>query len=173
MASRSSQSEVMPIFFVENWLFLGVFFWLNKFSRPNGRLSPKACIHIWKAMAISYNFSLSGKHFIASYKASDFCWQTILDFPQHLRMTHTKFLTVVVMQGWLLWIDCAFLPEESVAHSLVDWRLLDALRGSPLSSSSNQKELCPLAKWPVYCLSDKAWHFYIQGEIRRPYRMTS
>ena len=92
---------------------------------------------------------------------------------------YTKFLTVVVLQGWLLWIDCAFLPEESVAHSFVDWRLLDALGGSPLSSSSNQKELCPLAKWlvsswtPVYCLSDKAWHFYIQGEIRRPYRVTS
>ena len=92
---------------------------------------------------------------------------------------YTKFLTVVVMQGWLLSIDCAFLPEESVAHSLVDWRLLDALGGSPLSSSSNQKELFPLAKWlvsswtPADCLSDKAWHFYIQGEIRRPYRVTS
>ena len=31
---------------------------------------------------------LSGKHFSASYKASDFCRQTILDFPQHLKMSH-------------------------------------------------------------------------------------
>ena len=36
-------------------------------------------------MALSYNF---GKHFSASYKASDFCWQNRLDFPQHLRMSH-------------------------------------------------------------------------------------
>ena len=34
---------------------------------------------------------LSGKHFSAFYKASDFCWQTILDFPQHLRMTHIYY----------------------------------------------------------------------------------
>ena len=46
-------------------------------------------------MALSYNL---GYHFSASYKASDFCWQTILDFPQHLRMTRLQIsdqLTII------------------------------------------------------------------------------
>ena len=30
------------------------------------------------------------KAFQCILKASDFCWQTILDFPQHLRMTHIE-----------------------------------------------------------------------------------
>merc|ERR1712163_3438 len=52
------------------WLFLGVF--LDKISFPGQTVE----------------FRLSGKHFSASYKASEFCWQSILEFPQHLRMTH-------------------------------------------------------------------------------------
>ena len=69
----------MPIFDRRKTLLLGVFFLLNKFSRPNGRLLSIAC-QLW--------FGLTGNHFSASYKASDFCWQNILDFPQHLRMSH-------------------------------------------------------------------------------------
>ena len=44
-------------------------------------------IHIWKVMALNYNFAYQ-EYFSASYKASDFCWQTRLDFPQHLTMSH-------------------------------------------------------------------------------------
>ena len=33
-------------------------------------------------------FGLSGNHFSASYKASDFCWQTIVNFLEHLRPSH-------------------------------------------------------------------------------------
>ena len=36
------------------------------------------------------------KAFSASYKASDFCWQTILDFPKHLRMTLMLIASEVV-----------------------------------------------------------------------------
>ena len=32
--------------------------------------------------------TLSGNHFSASYKVSDFCWQTILYFLEHLRPSH-------------------------------------------------------------------------------------
>ena len=37
-------------------------------------------------MTLSNN--LAGNHFSASYKASDFCWQTILYFLEHLRVSH-------------------------------------------------------------------------------------
>ena len=34
-----------------------MFFGQNKFSQPNGRLSPIAVIHIWKTMALSYKLA--------------------------------------------------------------------------------------------------------------------
>ena len=42
-------------------------------------------IHIWKAMTLSYHFS-------ASYMPSDFCWQTILYFLEHLRMSQIHIM---------------------------------------------------------------------------------
>ena len=62
------------------------FFGLNKFSRPNGRLSPIACHTYLASYDTQLQFGLSGNS--ASYKASDFCWQTILYFLEHLRPSH-------------------------------------------------------------------------------------
>ena len=69
-----------------------LFFW-TKFSRPNGRLSPVACHTYLESLCISGQFQLSGNHFSASSKASDFCWQTRLDIPEHLTMTHMNIFT--------------------------------------------------------------------------------
>ena len=38
-------------------------------------------------MTLSYNLAIQ-EIIYASYKASDFCWQTILYFLEHLRMSH-------------------------------------------------------------------------------------
>ena len=87
LSSRPSQSEVMPIFFTKKRLFLG-FFGLNKFSRPNGRLSPTACHNYLESLCINGQFKLSGNNFSASYRASEFCWQIGLNLLQHLRPCH-------------------------------------------------------------------------------------
>ena len=45
-------------------------------------------------MALSYNLGYQESISVhpTRVKASDFCWQTILDFPQHLRMTHIFYI---------------------------------------------------------------------------------
>ena len=76
-----------------------MFFGRNKFSRPNGRLSPIACHTFLESYDTQLKSGLAGNHFGGSYKASDFCWQTILDFPQHLRMTRIM-LGYLQDRGW-------------------------------------------------------------------------
>ena len=66
--------------------FLG----LKPFSRPNGRLLPIACHTYLESYSTQLYFGLSGNHFSASYKASDFCWQIRLYFLEHLRMSHIE-----------------------------------------------------------------------------------
>ena len=84
------------------------FFGLNKFSRPNGRLSHIACHTYLKSLCINGQFWLSGNHFSASYEALDFCWQIGLNFLQYLRPYHTLFCIVT-------WQTC----EPKAHHSLV------------------------------------------------------
>ena len=64
------------------------FFLLNKFSQPNGRLLPIASHSNLESYGTQLWFGLSGNHFSASYKASDFCWQNRLEFLEHLTMSH-------------------------------------------------------------------------------------
>ena len=51
-------------------------------------------------MTLSYNLAYQETILVhPTSKASDFCWQTILEFPQHLRMTHIYFES----KGFHLW----------------------------------------------------------------------
>ena len=64
------------------------FFGRNKFSRPNGRLSPVACHTYLENLCINGQFKQSGNHFSASYEASGFCWQIGLNILHRLRPCH-------------------------------------------------------------------------------------
>ena len=76
------------------------FFGRNKFSRPNGWLSPIACLTYLESYGTQLWFGLSGNHFSASYKASDFCWQTILYFPGP---SETFSLRKIIWFCWICW----------------------------------------------------------------------
>ena len=52
ITSRSSQSELMPIFCRRKTLFLGIF-QLNKFPQPNGQLLPISCHTYLESLCIS------------------------------------------------------------------------------------------------------------------------
>ena len=69
-----------------------MFFGLNIFSRPNGRLSPLACQTYLESLCISGQFKLSGNHISASEssESSEFCWQIGLNLLQHLRPCHVQ-----------------------------------------------------------------------------------
>ena len=85
----------MPIFVRRKKLFLG-FILLNKFSWPNGWLSPIACHTYFESLCISGKFRLSGNHFSASYEASELCWQIAVNPPQHLRPCSIQACTLYV-----------------------------------------------------------------------------
>ena len=100
------------------------FFGLNKFSRPNGRLSPIACHTYWKAMALSYN--LAYQEIISVHPTrQDFCWQTILYFLQHLRMSRID----ICLWGCDVWGESWFLllDAENALHRSCSERIRFAL----------------------------------------------
>ena len=100
-----------------------VFFGLNKCSQKNGRLSPVACHTCLESLCISGQFQLSGNHFSASYKASDFCWQTRLCCLQHLRPSH---------------LQQSPIPSNSMRNwkILAHMRLLTHIRMKPYAESA-------------------------------------
>ena len=89
----------MPFFCRWNRPFLGVFF-INLFFPPNCRLSPVACHTILKSLRISGQFRLSGNNVSTSYEASEFCWQIVVNFLQHLRPYHIIFAVPVYVCTW-------------------------------------------------------------------------
>ena len=50
-----------------------------------------------------WHFGVSGNHFSASYKASDFCWQITLYFLEHLRMSLMAIFSIK------FWEETAFV----------------------------------------------------------------
>ena len=110
LSSRSSQSEVMPIFLAKKMLFLGDFFFKNWFFRPNGWLQPIACHTYLESLCISGQFKLSGNHFNASYEASEFCWQIGFNFLQHI---YNRFFDTVCHSSLALpWIYTKTTPQQ-------------------------------------------------------------
>merc|ERR1712155_395586 len=57
----------------------------------------------------------------ASYKASEFCWQSILEFPQHLRMSRTyskKDLFQIMLCGEKPHLPEKFYHNKSIFFSV-------------------------------------------------------
>ena len=86
------------------------FFALNKFSQPNGWLSPVACHTYLESSCISGQFKLSGNHFSASYDASESCWQISFNFLQHLKPCHMSYMA----QGFSSEASFLFIREACV-----------------------------------------------------------
>ena len=110
-------------FFHKEMAVFRCFFWLNKFSRSNGWLSPTACHTYLKSLCINGQFWLSGNHFSASYEASDFCWQIGLNFLQYLRPYRILFCIVT-------WQTCE--PKAHHCVVLASNYLSSWLRFSPI-----------------------------------------
>merc|ERR1712116_82799 len=62
----------------------------NQFSRPNGPLSPYTCYTYSESLACWPSNELLWTNVSASCYASEFCWQTLPHFLQHLRPCHTS-----------------------------------------------------------------------------------
>ena len=117
------------------------FFLLDKFFRPNGRLSPTACHTFLESLWISGQFQLSGNHFSASYEALYFCWQIGLNFLQHLRPCH--MVVIVIMMRHV----------ASLVLQTTQWEIWFM---GPLASFSDQgRSICRLTR-------NKKFHNYFR-----------
>ena len=77
---------VCSLMYTGLFTFYGPSQYLSSFSR--WRLKSKKNSIFTKLCDTQLSFGLSGNHFSASYEASEFCWQIVLNFLQHLRPCH-------------------------------------------------------------------------------------